>query len=114
MHNLSITSSSNKNTSYHSTFTTTSNTSHHHNLSEPETSEIEDGPSFKDALKAFQSKSTSNSANQSPSTPRAVTGLRLSPQHQLAAQQILQSSTQRIERTVQQTTTNRSYHMQDR
>ena len=40
--------------------------------SEPENlSEVEDGPSFREALKAFQSKSACNSAAQSPVPTRA-------------------------------------------
>lgn len=100
--------------SYHTTFTLNQSTGVGGAQSEPETSEVEEGPSFRDALKAFQSKSTTTSANQSPLIPR--TGLRLSQQHQSAAEQLLQSSTQRIEKTIQHTstTTNRSYQMQDR
>lgn len=112
-HVSTLSTSSISNRSYHNTFNM-SGASGAGAHSEPETSEVEDGPSFREALKAFQSKSTSNSATQSPTTPR--TGLRLNQQHQAAAEQLLQQSTQRIERTVQQSssTTSRTYQMQDR
>lgn len=117
-HQFMSTTTTTNHRSYHNTFNSSLNSSHGggaaSGLSEPETSEVEDGPSFREALKAFQSKSNDNSATQSPVTPRS--GLRLSQQHQEAAEQLLQSSTQRIERTVQQSSssTNRTYQMQDR
>ena len=101
MQNLSLGGSGTR--TFHTTIHTTQTT----HQSEPETSEVEDGPSFREALKAFQSKSTTTSANQSPLTPRQR-------QSNTSAEQLLQSTSQRIERTIQQTTTNRSYHIQDR
>lgn len=65
--------------------------------------EFDDGPTFKEALRAFQK--TSSSANTSLN--------RSSKTSTHSAQQILSSSTQRIERTMHTTSSNRSYHVEE-
>lgn len=70
--------------------------------------EFDDGPTFKEALRAFQNKGT-GSASSSANTSLNRSS-RTSTQN---AQQILSSSTQRIERTMHMTSSNRSYHVEE-
>ncbi|KAK4327375.1 hypothetical protein Pmani_002156 [Petrolisthes manimaculis] len=69
-------------------------------------SEVEDGPTFKEALKAFQKDPNASGSSVSSTFNR-------SSRSSIDAHHILTSSTQQIQRTIHTTSSNKSYHVEE-